>query len=200
MQKKPSGFGLDREKVYLLLVQSLGKLGRYDEAMKIIKPLVFQNPNNAKYQYVIGFILFKQSQYEKAHHHFKKCLQIEPENWKYLREFGFCLTRMGYYDRGYWYLKRAESTFPKQTGVLLALSENRIMAGNSEEAFKWTEQAIEGFSASEIEKMLMDNANDYLGVSASYETVNMISQVLNDSANDCSQTAMRLTDHFKPSM
>ena len=198
--QKTIGFGLDRERVYLLLCQSLGKLGRYDEAMKLIKPLVLQNPTNAKYHYVIGFMLLKMSQYEEAHHHFKKCVQIDPENWKYLREIGICLTRMGYYERGYWYLKRAESTSPKQTGVLFAISENRIEAGNPEEAAEWIDLAIEPLSAGEIEKMLMDNANEALGISVSHETVIMISKRLNERANEYTQTAMRLTSSFNSSI
>ena len=191
--QKAIGFGLDPERLNLLLCQSLGKLKRYDEAMKLIKPLVLQNPNNAKYRYVIGFILLKTSQYEEAHHHFKKCVQTDPENWKYLREIGICLTRMGYYERGYWYLKRAESTFPKQTGVLFAISENRIGAGYPEKAAEYIEQAIDGLSAGEIEKMLTDNDDEYLGIVVSHETVSLISKMLNERANECTQTAKRLT-------
>ena len=196
--RKATKYGLDHVKVNFLLCYSLSKLGRYNEAMAIVKPLVIENKDNSEYRYVMGFLHMKMFQYEEAYHQLKKCIQLKPNNWKYLREFGICLTQMGYFKRGYWYLKRAESIFPGQTGILLALSENRIKAGKTGQADKWIDRVIDDLSVEKIEKMLTDKSNDKLEISISYEVIELISNKLDERANEYSQTATRLTDvyHF----
>jgi len=186
-------------KANLLLCYALGKLTRYEEALLHLDYLIAQYPGNADFLYLKGLILLQTLKYEKAWESFNACLQQSPRKLRYMRELGHSLTRMQYYSRGHWFLKLAESQKPNQKGLLLCLAENRIMAGNPDEAMVYIDRLIESVGIENIEALLIENSEDRLGLPFFYkEIVPLVSQNIMDRSEECSKVSERLLKQFVP--
>jgi tetratricopeptide (TPR) repeat protein len=184
--------GVVNDKINLLLCQSLIKLGRYGQAETILSRLLQQNPYNQGYLYLSGILLIKRNAYDPALQHFRTCLQADPENWNYLKAIGICLTLMEYYERGHWFLKQAQTTAPSETGILLALADNRSRAGLNDEAKRWIQQAIQNHGVDHVEKILATMSDDLLNIPPSSDLANLVAIQFMLQASDYSQSATRI--------
>jgi protein O-mannosyl-transferase len=198
--KKAKKISSNSTQANLLLCNSLCKVGRFDEAITYLDQLIDKNPNHTDYLYLKGFILLKTSKPEEALNYFRLCLQIYPNNFKYLREIGLSFTHLKQYDKGLWFLKLAESFNPRESGILLALADNRIKAGHPVEAYEWTERLIENIGADNIESVVIQLSKDPLGLPIAYdEIVMVISQKLMEHSKKYSDMGVRLIEHFSSS-
>jgi len=187
----------DHRKANLLLCHALAKLGRYDDALLYLDNLLDRYPNNLDFLYLKGNILLQNSQYDNALKAFQKCLKLSPGNWKYLREIGITLTKMKYHERGNMFLKWADAKRKHQAGILLGLAENRIMAGQTAEAAMYIDRFIELVGEYNIEDVLMDSAEDGLGLPISFEDiVPFIVQNIQERSVDNQKMAERLMRPF----
>ncbi len=187
----------DHNKANLLLCYALGKLGRYDQSLSHLDEMLLKYPDNVDFAYLKGLILMKISQPENALECFRNCLKRVPDDWNFLREAGYCLTRMKLYGNGYRLLKRAEEKNKKQIGILMGLAENRIMAGYLDKGAEYVNKIVEIVGVENIEKSLINNSTDKLGLPVFYRlVVPPISRNMVERSEKCSQSAIQLMKYF----
>ena len=148
----------------LILSDSLAMLGQYENALAVLNHVMEINPSNPDVHFHRAFIYMKIKEFELALAHFSQCVHLDPNNWTYLRGIGVCLTNMEYYDRGYWFLNQARILNPKNDTILLALADNRMKKGSSEEAVSHIQHLIQVSGSEHIEMILKEISEDSTGI------------------------------------
>ena len=78
----------------LVLIQG----GQYDEARRLLGPVVDDHPNWARAHYFLALTYHKQNRYEHARTLFERSLQLEPEQLSVRLYHGWCLYYLGQLD------------------------------------------------------------------------------------------------------
>jgi tetratricopeptide (TPR) repeat protein len=190
----------DHGKANFLLCRSLSKLGHYQSALARLSFLIKNYPKNMEYTFLQGNILLKTNKFEEALSCFQKCLKTVPGNYKYLMGVGLGLTQMGYHKRGYWYLKQAWQVRDKEGELLIALADNRIKAGQIEQAEKWIKRLVNKIGPDTIETFIKESAQDPLGVPAEYDKIgDLASDWLSELSKKYAETSVQLKTFVKQS-
>jgi thioredoxin-like negative regulator of GroEL len=113
---------------------------------------------------------------------------------------GLGLTQMGYHKRGYWYLKQAWQVRDKEGELLIALADNRIKAGQIEQAEKWIKRLVNKIGPDTIETFIKESAQDPLGVPAEYDKIgDLASDWLSELSKKYAETSVQLKTFVKQS-
>jgi len=180
-----------------LAIRSLCKLGRYDDALSHLERIIEDEPDNLNYHHLKGLIRLITSKPDRALDSFQYVLQTTPDHRQSLREAGFAFTLMGNYDRGFWFLRRARTLQPGDVVILIGLADNRMRAGDIDEAKKWTDRLINRVGPDNIMNELKKNAQDPLGAPFSGENlVSLVSGKLKERAATYSKKAIQLEEEF----
>ena len=164
------------EKTDSLLVQSLIRLARFEEAGRLLERLIDKNPLNHTAFYLKGIIALQRASYANAYLQFRKCIQLSPGNWQYHRELGTCLTLQGYSERGRWFLRQAVQAQPNEPLTLLKLVDNRCRAGRSDQANEWVERLLEKVGLDDLEPELHRLSKNDAWVPLAPETIALMSK------------------------
>ena len=72
-------------------IRSLLHNGKQDEASKHCQFLIDQDPENAHWIGVVGFLLFESADYESAAKHFQQCMELMPDEPGYVTDYAMAL-------------------------------------------------------------------------------------------------------------
>jgi tetratricopeptide (TPR) repeat protein len=142
-------------------VVALCESGRFDEAKKILKPLIDRNPTNSEYHRIYGQILSEEGNQEEAINHLIDSLRWNPVN-------GFALLMMGNIFAQYKndfttarkYYDQALRINPTDQIAVNNIGGNLVRMGKPEEGVEYLEKAY---------AMKPDYPNTSLGLSLAYE-------------------------------
>lgn len=176
----------------LILYTSLAMLGQDQDALAGLNNLLESNSSNPGLHFLKASIHMKIKEFELALTHFRQSIRFDPNNSTYLKGIGVCLTNMEYYDRGYWFINRAWILNPNNNAILLALADNRLKKGSSEEAAAHIQHLIQVSRSEHIEMILKEISQDpmsiHFDIPGLSELISIHLQGLSDSYKRKNQT------------
>jgi tetratricopeptide (TPR) repeat protein len=145
----------DVEKRKVVKAKRLWEIGEIDKSLDIIKPMMFDHPNNPDLLQMAGVIFEKAGNVPVAYHLFKVCTGIDPEeanNW----------TNLGRAAEDLWRTDEAEAAYRKALKLCKRDDTLRITLGNLAamcidnarypEAEEWAKKALEKFPDFDLAK------------------------------------------------
>lgn len=183
----------------VFLCGTLGKLGRYDEAMVNLDKIISKYPQSPNLQYLKGFLLLKRSKPDDALTYFRRCLQVSPMNWQFLREIGVSFTLIDQYDKSYWFLKQAENLMPNNHGILLSMIDNRLKAGQYKQADGLIKRIIQIIGPDRIGTLLVESSNNLMGLPMDYEKItNFVLHSLQQQVDNFNDVTLKISGSSMP--
>lgn len=138
----------------------LVRKGHWDTALDHLNMLLDRNPGNAKYHHLKGMIYLRKGEPHEALKYFRNYLRILPDTSDALLKIGFTLNTLGYYQKAAWFLKRSGHTYHDRILQLLCLIENRISAGQADQASHFSAMLIEQYPLKHIQSRLTASIDD----------------------------------------
>ncbi len=107
---------------YVEAVATLGvaykRLGKKDEALKVLNQALTLAPNDQEVMNNIGSIFYEQEKYDKAAEQFLKALQLKPEDVEILSNLGNALTKAKNYQDAWVAFDEALKIRPADTQII----------------------------------------------------------------------------------
>ena len=119
---------------YYRLSLTLIRLGRWEEAGRVLDRISNQVSKNAEYSNLKGMLLLKENQPAQAVPYFTTSLQLEPTAWKAALHLGVAYDMLARYEEGNRYLGLANSLRPNEPLILLCLAQNSLQRKDSDTA------------------------------------------------------------------
>ncbi|RJP95167.1 MAG: tetratricopeptide repeat protein [Desulfobacteraceae bacterium] len=176
-----------------LLAGALARLGRYDDALKVIQ----FNGDHVNSIYYKGLVLLNMSKPEAALAAFRQCLIFEPHNGLYLREIGFSFGMMNMPVRAGWFFRLADSKLPNQPEILLGMAAASLETGLLTEATTYVERFMLAVGAENVEAYWTKAKKNPLGLPIPYQRLEpLISDRLIKKSIAYSDFSRRLTKNI----
>jgi tetratricopeptide (TPR) repeat protein len=126
----------------------LGRLGRYDEAVKYLNQAVQIKPDFADAHANLGYVLKIQGNYDEAASHFVKALQVDPNSVLAHYHYGNILVKSGKVDEAFTHFEKALQLKPNWIELMNTMAWCRAVNGktaflNPDKAVKLAERACE---------------------------------------------------------
>lgn len=131
----------DLQRMYRESVQ-LYNAEKYEEAVKILKELIKQEPDNARYHDNLSNSLHMMKDYEAALEEAQIAVRMEPENARYLNGLGVTLHELERYEDAVEFFKKAIEFDPENAGYHDGLSTALHAMKQYEEALSEVEIAV----------------------------------------------------------
>lgn len=190
--KKAVAIKPDHATANYLMADSLVRLGRKDEAFKLLNKFCEQESINTNFLYLKGRIALDHSYPATALDCFRQCLARSKKS-KYLREIGFSFMSLNKPEKAYWFFKWAETKKPDDPKILIALADNRLKTGSPRAAKSYISRLIRTVGPDAIENYLGQMANSRLAFPVSWGRIlPLISNQLREKSVQYSDMASRL--------
>jgi tetratricopeptide (TPR) repeat protein len=150
----------ENERAKYNLSLALIKQKKWEQAAENIDSLISRQYQNARYQNIKGFILFKQNNYTKALHYLRTALHIAPSYSSVKINMGMALSLMGHHERADWFLNKAYKVSVNDILILFCLVENSVRSGNSEKTELYLEKLCHIFPVNTIANKLKELVHD----------------------------------------
>lgn len=137
-----SPYSQNTSKSYDLMVQSLLKQDKTDEAITAYKQAIRLDPNNDAYHLNLGNIYFSQSRSQEAFGEYKRAVQLNPVSATNLYSLGQSALSIGQYQEAEQAFKKVAKITPGDANVSLALGQTYRKMGNYSEAVNQLNFAI----------------------------------------------------------
>ncbi len=158
-------------KAPLGLVTVLIKLGRFDDALTHLSKFRGQDPQNAEFNNLSGFIYLKQMMPDKAIPYFKQSLKLNPNGYDAKLNLGVALGLLGKNDKSKWYLQQAYSQRPRDPVILLCLIQNGIEADRMHDADRDLKRLLKAVTADQLVEKLRNFKEDKRVMPLDYESL-----------------------------
>lgn len=129
-----SPYSQNTSKSYDLMVQSLLKQDKTDEAITAYKQAIRLDPNNDTYHLNLGNIHFSQRATQEAFEEYKRAVQLNPVSTTNLYSFGQSALSIGQYRKAEQAFKKVAGMLPGDADVACALGQTYRQMGNYREA------------------------------------------------------------------
>ena len=132
-------------KATLLLMESnaLDQLGRYPEAIQVLREAQRSEPDNAILQNNLGYLLLERGgELEEAARLIESAVKKEPESSSVQDSWGWVLFRQGKYEDSEKALRKASELNPFSPEVRKHLGDTLLKLGREEEALEQWERAL----------------------------------------------------------
>ncbi len=100
------------------LGNTLGRMGRYEEAISHMKKAISLRPDKADYYFNLGNILGMAGRYKEAAPYFETSIRLNPGNTRALKLLGITYARMGEKEKAKTYLEQYLRKVPKDAPQL----------------------------------------------------------------------------------
>jgi tetratricopeptide (TPR) repeat protein len=137
-----SPYSQNTSKSYDLMVQSLLKEDKTDEAISAYKQAIRLEPNNDTYHLNLGNINFSQSRMQEAFEGYKRAVQLNPVSATNLYSLGQSALSVGQYQEAEQAFKKVAGMLPGDADVACALGQTYRQMGNYREAVDQLNLAI----------------------------------------------------------
>lgn len=107
-----------------------------EHAKNILAPLLRQNPNDPKVNYIGGLLSFSQADFDRAEERVLKVLKVAPEHQKSLLLFGSINFAQKDYEQAAYYIGKYLQLEPSNTSARKLLGRAYILLGQHKEAQK----------------------------------------------------------------
>ncbi len=129
----------------LLRAEGFRQQGKLDEAEKICRGLVINNPHNHAPYVALATVLDQQDRREDAYHCYKQAVSLAPEDFETWRRFGNCLYMLKQFDAALIAFKKAVALNGDHLDTLLALGRTMSHLEKPEEALILFDGLIERY-------------------------------------------------------
>jgi tetratricopeptide (TPR) repeat protein len=131
------------DRIYYRLSLTQTRLGKWQDASKILANVISQKPPQEDALRLKGVILLHEGNPGEAINYFQACLKLDSTDWQNLLGIGAALTMHGSLEQGYNFLTMAETARPVEPLVHLMLAHNRMIIGEKTTAGRHLDRFIE---------------------------------------------------------
>ena len=121
----------------------LADTGKNQEAMERFRDLIKKNPQNARYYFWMGVVLYRMGRYEEAEKEQRKAIELEPSDASYYNDLGVTLYKMELYEEAEKEQRKAIELEPSDASYYNDLGITLYKMERYEEAEKEQRKAIE---------------------------------------------------------
>ncbi len=129
----------DSDSVLFLYASSLDKIGKWDEARKVLKKLLINDPENTyALNYLSYTLTLKNKELDLALNLIKRALLLDPNNGFFLDTLGWVEYKRYNFESSVFYLEKSAVILPRSPEVIDHLGDCYLMLGRKNEAvYEW---------------------------------------------------------------
>jgi tetratricopeptide (TPR) repeat protein len=129
----------DNNRIFFLYASSLDKIGKWNEAQKILMNILKKNPKDTyTLNYLAYSLALRNKELSLAKNLIKKALSLDPNNGFFLDTLGWVEYKRKDFNSSVFYLEQSIIILPNSSEVMDHLADCYLMLGRTNEAiYKW---------------------------------------------------------------
>ena len=129
----------DNDRIFFLYASSLDKIGKWNEAQKILMNILKKNPKDTyTLNYLAYSLALRNKELTLAQNFIKKALSLDPNNGFFLDTLGWVEYKRKDFNSSVFYLEQSIIILPNSSEVMDHLADCYLMLGRTNEAiYEW---------------------------------------------------------------